>query len=601
MSPLIVGNCSGFYGDRLSAAKELVTGGPLHVLTGDYLAEVTMAILYRQRLADPALGYVGTFLKQLEEVMGTCLDKSIRVVVNAGGLNPGALAEAVERLAAKLGLRPKVAWIGGDDLMPRLKELEGRGEALTHLDKRVTFKEGRVVPVTANAYLGGWGIAAALGRGADIVICPRVTDAALTIGPAAWRFGWRRDEWDRLAGALAAGHVLECGAQATGGNYSFFREVPSFLRIGYPLAEIHADGSCIITKHPGTGGLVSVGTVTAQLLYEIDAPAYLNPDVTAHFDSLRLEQEGPDRVRIYGCRGSPPPATAKVCVNTLRGHRNTMGIRLAGLDIVEKARIAEQTLFDALGGKDRFDEVDVQLIRTDKEDPASNDETLATLRVTVVSQDPKLAGRLFSAKVVEMALANIPGFTLTQAPGDGAPNVVYWPAAVSKREIHETVHLAGESWEVPQVIPEGGAAARPAPTVPAPPAPASPRPALPPGGPVRRVPLGSIAGTRSGDKGGNANLGVWAKTPQGFAFLREFLTVERLKTLLPDVAPFAVERHELPNLNALNFYIRGILGDGGTSSTRTDGQAKTLGEYLRVKRVEVPTALLDPDPALGPS
>jgi hypothetical protein len=172
---------------------------------------------------------------------------------------------------------------------------------------------------------------------------------------------------------------------------------------------------------------------------------------------------------------------------------------------------------------------------------------------------------------------------------------------VSKREIHETVHLAGESWEVPQVIPEGGAAARPAPTVPAPPAPASPRPALPPGGPVRRVPLGSIAGTRSGDKGGNANLGVWAKTPQGFAFLREFLTVERLKTLLPDVAPFAVERHELPNLNALNFYIRGILGDGGTSSTRTDGQAKTLGEYLRVKRVEVPTALLDPDPALGPS
>jgi hypothetical protein len=588
MAPLIVGNCSGFYGDRLSAAKELVTGGPLHVLTGDYLAEVTMAILYRQKMADPKAGYVGTFLRQLEEVLGTCLDKGIRIVVNAGGLNPVGLAEAVEALAGRLGLHPKVAWIDGDDLMPRLEELRAKGESLLHLDKGITFAEARVKPVTANAYLGGWGIAEALGRGADIVLCPRVTDAALTIGPAAWHHRWARDDWDRLAGALAAGHILECGAQATGGNYSFFREVPSFERIGYPLAEIHEDGSCIITKHPGTGGLVSVGTVTAQLLYEIDAPAYVNPDVTACFDTLRLEQVGPDRVRVSGCKGLPPPHTAKVCINTLKGHRNSMGVRLAGLDIEEKARIVEQTVFASLGGKDRFDEVDVQLLRTEHEDPDHNDKALATLRLTVVSEDSKLAGRLFSAKVVEIALANIPGFTLTQQPGEGAPNVVYWPALVSKREVHETVHFQGETWEVAPVL-----APIPGPAPQRPGAAAEARRKAPgvAKGPVKRIPLGRIVGTRSGDKGGNANLGVWARTPPAYAFLREFLTVERLKALLPDVAPYAVERYELPNLLALNFYIRGILGEGGTSSTRTDAQAKTLGEYLRAKWVEVPEAL----------
>jgi hypothetical protein len=354
--------------------------------------------------------------------------------------------------------------------------------------------------------------------------------------------------------------------------------------MGYPLAEIASDGSCVITKHPGTGGLVSVGTVTAQLLYEIDAPAYRNPDVTAHFDTLRLEQAGADRVRMSGCKGSPPPETAKVCINTEAGFRNTLGVRMAGLDLEEKARIVERTLFNALGGKDRFDQVDVQLLRTDHEDPGSNDAAMATLRIAVVSRDAKLVGRQFSAKVVELALANIPGFTLTQPPGDSTPNIVYWPAAVSKREIHETVHLGGEAWEIPPVL------EAPAP----PPPPAAGPTARPPAEKTVPLPIGRIIGTRSGDKGGNANLGVWAKTPEAYAFVREFLTEERLKTLLPDVAPYAVERTELPNLLALNFYIRGILGDGGTSSTRTDAQAKTLGEYLRAKIVPVPQSLVRP-------
>ena len=578
---LIIANCSGFYGDRLSAAREMVHGGPIDVLTGDYLAELTMAILYRKRTADPGGGYVGTFLKQMEEVLGACLEKGIRVVTNAGGLNPKGCAEALAALARRLGLTPRIAWIEGDDLMPRLARLQAEGEALVHLDKGGALKDAGLQPVTANAYLGCWGIKQALDRGADVVVCPRVTDAALVMGPAAWRFRWRRDDWDRLAGALAAGHILECGAQATGGNYAFFREVPSYDNVGFPLVEMHDDGSFVVSKHPGTGGLVSVGTVTAQLLYEVASPAYISPDVVAHFDTLDLRQEGPDRVRIEGCKGSAPPDTAKVCINLPGGHRNRMDVYLAGLDIPEKARIVEDTLFQALGGKQRFDRVEVRLLRTEREDPQSNEQALATLRITVMAKDAKLAGRLFSAKVVELVLANIPGFSLAAPPEDGAPYLIYWPALVAKTKLKETVYLDGEAWEVPQLVGAHGAA-------PAPPRAAS-RPS--PAGETLRLPFGRLFATRSGDKGGNANLGVWARTPEAHAFLRAYLTIAALKKLLPDTAAYTIERYELPNLLALNFYIRGFLGDGASSSTRLDPQAKTLGEYLRAKWIAAPRAL----------
>jgi len=254
---LIVANCSGFYGDRLSAAAEMVRGGPIDVLTGDYLAELTMAMLFQKKLKRPETGYVNTFLKQMDEVMGECLQRGIKIVTNAGGLNPQGMAEALQETASKLGLNPKIAWIDGDDLMPRMDELGQAGETFNHLDKGTPLSEAGVSPVTANAYLGCFGIKEALDRGADIVVCPRVTDAAVVMGPAAWKFNWQRDDYDALAGALAAGHIIECGAQASGGNYAFFEEVPDFNNVGFPIAEMHADGSCVITKHPGTGGLVS--------------------------------------------------------------------------------------------------------------------------------------------------------------------------------------------------------------------------------------------------------------------------------------------------------------------------------------------------------
>jgi len=578
---VIIANCSGFFGDRLSAAREMVQGGPIDFLTGDYLAELTMAILFRAKSKDPKGGYVSTFLKQMEQVMGECLDRKIKVVSNAGGLNPQALAAELERVAGELGLHPRIACIEGDDLMTRLGELQAAGEPFLHMDKGVALKDSRALTISANAYLGCWGIVKALEEGADIVVGGRIADASVVVGPAAWWHGWKREDWDRLAGASTAGHIIECGAQATGGNYSFIDEVPSFRNVGFPIAEIGADGSFVITKHPNTGGLVSVDTVKAQLLYEIRSPSYLTPDVTARFDTIRLSGEGPDRVRVMGVRGEPPTDTAKVCINTLGGYRNSMTILLTGLDIEKKAHILEDTLFDALGGKDQFQQAEVQLIRSDKEDPATNEEAFAYLRVTVIDPDQKKVARV-SSKIVELALANIPGFTGTAPPSKGAPAIMYWPALVSSRHIRQKVTIGGHEFFIESVPPVAGFVLPEPPSIDLPPVPA---------GRTVRMPLGRLYASRSGDKGGNANLGIWAKTPEAFAFLRTFLTTDRLKDLLRDLKDFEIERYELPNLLAVNFYIRGILGEGVAASLRLDGQAKTLGEYLRARVVDIPETL----------
>ena len=580
---LRIANCSGFYGDRLSAAREMVEGGPIDVLTGDYLAELTLMILFRDRLKTPTAGYARTFLRQMEQVLGTCVQRGIRIVVNAGGLNPAGLAGELEQLATKLGIRARIAYVAGDDLLPRLAELQGRGVELRHLDKGIPLSALDKQVVTANAYLGAWGIVEALQRGAEVVICPRVTDAALTLGPAAWKFGWARDDWDRLAAGIVAGHILECGPQCTGGNYSFFREVPDIARIGFPLAEMHADGSFVVTKHPGTGGLVSVGTITAQLLYEIQGVRYLNPDVTTRFDSIRLEQAGPDRVRVSGVRGEPPPATTKVCINYLGGYRNSMTFVLAGLDIGAKAETAEQTLWTLLGGKERFAETHVQLVRSDRPDPRTNDEAFAYLRVLVKDADADKVGRAFSNKAVEMALANYPGFFITSPPGDASPYGVYWPALVPSELVEHCVVFEDETIPVPPVVPPPGgreASVAPAPVVPA------------PGGPTERLPLGTICGARSGDKGGNANVGVWARNAEAYAWIEQALTVEAFRRLVPEAADLEVERHALPNLWSLNFVVHGLLGDGVAASTRSDAQAKSFGEFLRARLVDIPRKLL---------
>jgi len=533
------------------------------------------------------MGYVGTFLKQLEDVARLCKARGIKIVTNAGGLNPKSLAEEVEKLLGKLGVEMKVAWIDGDDLLGDLDRLESEGEAFVNLDSGAPLKGSGQAPVTANVYFGGWGIKEALDQGADIVVCPRVTDAALVIGPAAWKFNWKRNDYDALAGALTAGHIIECGAQCCGGNYAFFQEVPSFRNVGYPIAEMKADGAFTITKHPGTGGLISVGTVTAQLLYEISTPAYVNPDVIAHFDTLKIEQEGPDRVRVSGCRGSSPPSTHKVCFNTLGPYKQSFEVLLTGLDIEKKAEIYLDSVFYNLGGREQFDDVDVQLIRSDMQDPATNEQAHAALRVTVTSRDPNKLGRLFSAKITELGLANIPGNTGRGGGGfGGGQTIVHWPALIDSRRVTEHVHVGGADIDV---LPTQRLGLEdiyfqrlPVTVAPA------------PDGPTVRVPFGRLFGTRSGDKGGNANCGVWARTDEAYAFLHQYLTVEAFKRLCPDMAFYPIERYEMPNLRALNFYIRGVLCGGASSNHRIDKQAKSLGEYLGAKYIQAPTSLVEP-------
>jgi hypothetical protein len=579
--PVRIANCSGFYGDRLAAAREMLAG-PIDVLTGDYLAELTMLILWKGRRKDPARGYATTFLRQMEDVLGACLERGIKVVANAGGLNPSGLADRLTELAGRLGVPARIAWIDGDDLAPRIADLQRAGHEFANLDTGVPLAKAGLPVVTANAYLGGWGIADALAAGADVVVCPRVTDASLVVGPAAWWHGWRRGDWDALAGAVAAGHVIECGTQATGGNYSFLAEITDRRYPGFPIAEVAADGSSVITKHPGTGGLVSAGTVTAQLLYEIAEPAYANPDVTTHIDTVTVARAGPDRVALTGARGGPPPETLKVALNMLGGYRNTMTMVLTGLDIEEKAAHATDLLFARLGGRATFEEVDVRLLRFDHPDAARNEEAIAHLRVTVKDADEATVGRPFADAVTELALAGYAGFHTTTPPTAAAAYGVYWPTTVAPAAVNQALHLPGEPART--VAHTVGA--------PVPPYAAPAHAEIDFGDERVAVPLGRLAGARSGDKGGNANVGFWVRDDRAYAWLRQELTVEAFRSLLTEAADLEIRRYELPNLRGLNFVVVGLLGAGVAATTRPDAQAKGLGEYLRSRIVRVPASLL---------
>ncbi|MGW1125606.1 acyclic terpene utilization AtuA family protein [Streptomyces sp. NPDC002526] len=559
-APLRIGNASGFYGDRFDALREMLTGGPLDVLTGDYLAELTMLILGRSRLKDPARGYASTFLRQLEDGLGLARERGVRIVANAGGLNPAGLADAIRELAVKVGVPVRVAHVEGDN---------------------IPVPEGFL---TANAYLGGAGIAACLRAGAEVVVTGRVTDAALVTGPAAAHFGWGPEDHDALAGAVVAGHVLECGTQATGGNYAFFRD-HDIRRPGFPVAEIHADGSSVITKHDGTGGVVDLGTVTAQLLYETGGARYAGPDVTARLDTVRLTQEGPDRVRISGVRGEAPPPTLKAGLTRLGGWRNEVVFVLTGLDIEAKAALVRDQFADAFARAGREPgEVRWELARTDRPDADTEETASALLRLVVRDPEQEPVGRALTGAAIELALGSYPGFHVTAPPGKGAPYGVF-----------EARYVPAEDVEHVAVLPDGTrrTIAHPVLTLelrdvehPELPMPLEP-------GPVVRAPLGRVAGARSGDKGGDANVGVWVRDEDAWRWLAHELTVDRFRALLPETDGLTVVRHVLPNLRALNFTVHGLLGEGVAAQHRFDPQAKALGEWLRARHLEIPVTLLE--------
>jgi hypothetical protein len=564
--PLRIGNCSGFYGDRLTAMREMLEGGPLDVLTGDYLAELTMLILGKDTMRDPSLGYARTFVQQLEDCLGLALERGVKIVSNAGGLNPAGLADKLREVATGLGLSPQIAHVEGDDV-----------RAL-----------GFPGALTANAYLGGFGIATALAQGADIVVTGRVTDASVVVGPAVAHFGWTPESYDELAGAVVVGHVLECGTQATGGNFSGFRSLRHTGQpLGFPLAEIAADGSSVITKHDGTGGAVTVDTVTAQLVYEIQSTRYLGPDVTTLLDSIRLEEVGTDRVAITGVRGEAPPEQLKVCVNELGGFRNTVELVLTGLDIDAKADWVREQLTPVLTAKT------VSWTRTALPPPDADTEEGASclLRCTVMDSEADPVGKAFTGPAVELALASYPGFTMTAPPGRPTPYGIYRPEYVDRSAVtHTVVQADGSRQVVPDPTTFGAGAPdtghRPSPY----PAPADSL--------TRRAPLGTFVHARSGDKGGDANLGLWVahdgsdKYADRVTWLAKLITPKKLRELVPEAAELDVQVYVLPHLGAVNVLIRGLLGEGVAASTRFDPQAKGLGEWVRSRIVHIQEDLL---------
>ncbi|WP_221503177.1 acyclic terpene utilization AtuA family protein [Actinoplanes octamycinicus] len=551
--------------------REMLDGGPLDYLTGDYLAELTMLILGRDRRKNPELGYAKTFLRQLTDCLKIIKSANVRIVSNAGGLNPAGLADAIRALDPDLA----VAHVEGDQL---------------------TWPKA----ITANAYLGAFGIAEALRSGADIVVTGRVTDAALTLGPAIAEFGWTRDDLDKLAAGVVAGHVLECGTQATGGNFSGFTGLDLSRPLGFPIAEISADGTVLITKHPAHGGAVTVDTVTAQLVYEIDTPRYLNPDVVTRLDTLHLVQQDTDQVKIFGVRGAAPPGTTKVGINRLGGHRNSVSFVLTGLDIEQKAAWTRAQLEAAL--TTRPAEIVWELARTDRPDPATQAEASAILRCHVKDPDPDVVGRRFSSAAVELALASYPGFHVTAPPADATPFGVFEAAYLPQSEVpHVAVLPDGTRVDIAPPDPATGSAARP-------PTPAgsagclddveTPRRASRDREPATtRAPLGRLVHARSGDKGGTANVGVWVpaghpRRADAYAWLAGWLDADRVRQLLPEAAELGVTVHRLPHLAALNIVIERLLGDGVAASTRSDPQAKAVGEWLRARNADIPSELL---------
>ncbi|WP_280396566.1 acyclic terpene utilization AtuA family protein [Nocardia carnea] len=582
--PIRLANFSGYHGDRFTAVDEVLAGDPVDVLVGDYLAEITLAALAARYLADPGRGYVEYFVDQLRPHLRTIAERGIKVVTNAGGFNPAGLAAVLRGELAAAGVSLRVAHIEGDNVASRLPQLQADGHRLANLDTGEPLSAWPVVPIAANAYLGGWGITRALGEGADIVVCGRVTDASLSSGPAAWWHGWSTEDHDELAGAVLAGHIIECGPQAVGGNFSGFAAIEQPVTPGFPIAEIAADGSCVITKHRGHAGAVTVDTVTAQLVYEIQGPRYLNPDVTVHLDAVRLTALAPDRVRVAGATGSPPPPTTKVAVFGRIGYQLVNTVYLTAPDIPRKLDLLRCQL-------DSVRPAGVELyltpIGTAATDPSSQWEATVAVRILATAADREDLARLGLPRLLgSLYLQSYPGYfqDVAAVPQSApTPRIEYWPALLDTHAIDHRLVLDERSVAIP-----------PAQAGPVLPQPVHPEPTgQPDAEPARPERLAALSYARSGDKGGNCNVGIWTPYPEAWPWLREFLSTGTLRELLPEVKDLDIVRHEFPELRAVHFVLRGLLGTGGSANTRVDQVGKAVGEYLRAAVVPIPQALLD--------
>ena len=581
---IVIANASGFWGDEGAAVRRQIEGGRVDYLTGDYLAEITMIILARQKEKDPQAGYARDFVQSLSEVLGQIAEKGITVITNAGGINPKACAEALEAQIAAQGLDLPVAVVDGDDLMPRLPEMIAGGCPFTHLDSGESLAGLADRVVSANAYLGARPIVAALDQGARIVVTGRTYDAASVVAPIVHEFGWSWEDYDRLAAALLAGHLIECGAQSTGGNYSLWREVPSYTNMGYPLVEVLADGSFYLTKHPGTGGLVSTRTAKEQILYEIGDPRmYMSPDVIADFTSFTIADDGPDRVFIQGGKGQAPPPNLKVSVNYKAGYKVVAMLVVSGPDVLAKAQAFAEMFWDRVGtdfDEKRTDFVGYSACWGESAAPPNNPNEII-LRFAARCREKAPLAKM-SREIAGLILAGPPGVTVF----GGRPQVQsafgFWPAVIPRDLV--TARLRFRGCETLFSC-ETGQFQEPA-TV-------EFHPLSPPEeGEKVRVPLSRVAHARSGDKGDLCNIGVAALDSRFYPELVRELTPEKIAAYFKTNVHGPVDRYRLDNISALNFVLHHALDGGGTVSLLLDNQGKTLSQALLNMPVEIRSDLL---------
>jgi len=584
--PVRIANFSGAMGDRFSAFEEAVQGDPVDVVIGDSMAEITMSMVVAgfHGNREARRGFFSEFfLRQLRPQLPAIAEKRIKVVTNAGIYHPAGLAEAIRTEVAALGLSLKVAYVTGDDLTDTAKHLIADGQ-LSHLETGAALEIDPSELLAVNAYLGGWGIKTALDEGADIVITGRVADASLVTGPAAWWHGWDRGELDKIAGATAAAHIIECGPQATGGNFAGFTGIADNTLPGFPIAEVAEDGGFVITKRAGDGGAVTVDTVTAQLMYEIQGPRYLNPDVTWHTDSIELAQEGPDRVRVTGARGSAASQTTKVGINFQRGYRGATWLFPTGLDVDAKIDVLKAQA-DRARQDHPVDELHFFVCGQPAPDPQDQWQATVAVQVAVAAADQKTVSG-FLNQFCSYGLGSIPGFyiDMTQMYSlGGQPRIDYWPGLVRQADLHHQAHLPhGHVLDI----------APPPDTVVFTGQPETPSSASASFGPTATVPFGQVVYARTGDKGANANLGVWTRDEAAWPWLAAFLTADRLRELLNCPRDVAIERYEQPNLHGISFVLRGYFPPSGSANLALDQIGKSLGEFLRARHVDVPTALL---------
>ena len=591
MKQVVIANCGGFWGDDPTAPRRQVEGGPIDYLVMDYLAEVTMAILQKQRKRNPDAGYPADVIAHLRDVLPSCVKRGIRIITNAGGVNPHGCRTAVEALARDLGIAEevKVAIVLGDDLSARLDDLLAAGESLVNMDTGQALTDVRQRVLSANAYIGAAGIVEALKRGANVVITGRVADASVTLAPMIFEFGWSATDWDRLAAGIVAGHIIECGTQCTGGNFTDWPLVRTYKRIGFPLVEAREDGSFVVTKHPNTGGLVSVHTVAEQMVYEIGPSNYVTPDVVARFDSVRLEQDGADRVRVSGVCGEPAPEKLKVSISYQAGWRAFGRLLVSGPEALAKSNTLAEAFWDAAGGKSLYEQALHQFIGWNASHAplAACEPGEVLVQFAVRDQDERKINSRFAPQVVPRALGTIPGVTYVSDLGRPRASevIAFWPALVSRQFVKERVVIGDEDIAVGQLRGLTPVQVRGL---------SDPISTMSYGEPgaTRRVQLVRLCLARSGDKGDTANIGVIARSEAIYAWVLEHLTPAFVKRYFDDVCQGEVERFELPNLLAVNFLLHRSLGGGGTLSLLADAQGKTYAQYLLAAEVEVPESLI---------